>query len=100
MTDIQAITINVTQQVVTVSQKGVPGDRGPPGTGTGTAFVFQQPTPAPSWTINHNLGYRPQVTLFDTGNSVFNAQIDHPSINQTIVRMASGLSMAGSARLQ
>lgn len=75
--------------------------RGASGDGTGaSAFVFQQASVADTWTINHNLGYYPQVTLFDIGNSVFHADIDHPSANQTIVRMASGLAVAGSARLQ
>lgn len=76
--------------------RGASGD----GSGGSNAFVFTQSVPAETWTINHNLGYRPQCTLLDAGNSVFNAQVDHPSINQTIVRMAAGLGMAGSARLQ
>lgn len=110
MTDVQAITINTTVQSITVSPVAAPSETSGISQAQADAryvrlsqtnpFVFQQSIAADTWTINHNLGYRPQVTLFDVGNSVFNAQIDHPSVNQTIVRMASGVAIAGSARLQ
>lgn len=71
---------------------------GPPGPPGGTAGVnFVQPTPAATWTINHNLGYRPSVELFDTGGNEFVADVLHTSINQVVVQLADPI--AGSARL-
>jgi len=110
VTDVQAITITITQQAITVSPVAAPAESSGISQAQADAryvrlvqtnpFTFIQSAPAAIWTINHNLGYRPQVTLLDTGNSEFNADVVHPSVNQTVVTMASALPMAGSARLQ
>lgn len=61
------------------------------------AFVFTQATPAATWTINHNLGYRPAVELFDQGGNEFDADIVHVSNNQVVVYL--NIAAAGAARL-
>ncbi len=60
-------------------------------------FEFEQATPAATWTINHNLGYRPAVELINAGGQEIDAEITHTSANQVVV----GLSppSAGRARL-
>ena len=65
--------------------------------GSGSAYVHLQNSPALVWTINHLLGYRPSVELFDAGSQEFDGHISHPTVNQTIVTLT--IPTAGFARL-
>lgn len=68
------------------------------GGGGGTnAYVYQQSTPATTWTINHGLGYRPSVELLDSGSQEIDGEIAHPTVNQTVVTLSP--ATAGLARL-
>lgn len=89
------ITVNQLTDVVTVkaSEVGPQGPEGPPG----TAFVYEQMTPSSTWTINHNLGFRPAVELLDSGSQEIEADVSHPSVNQTVVTLT--IATAGLARL-
>jgi hypothetical protein len=70
----------------------------PGGSGSGlSAFVHNQASASFTWTINHNLGYRPSVELFDAGSQEFDAEVTHPTVNQTVVNLS--VSTAGFARL-
>ena len=75
---------------------GPAGPQGPQGP-AGTSFEFTQSTPSATWTINHNLGYYPQVALFTTGGVEFEGMITHTSLNQTVINLTS--PVAGTARL-
>jgi hypothetical protein len=61
------------------------------------AYVHTQSTPATTWTINHNLGRYPSVELFNSGMQEIDAEIAHPSVNQTLVTLNP--ATAGLARL-
>lgn len=61
------------------------------------AYVFTQSTPSGTWTINHNLGYVPSVEVFNSGSQEVDADVVHPSPNQTVIVFSSPL--AGFARL-
>jgi len=61
------------------------------------AYTHTQSTPATTWTINHNLGFRPSVELLDSGSQEIDADVSHPSVNQTVVTLKSAI--AGLARL-
>ena len=76
---------------------GVSGATGPQGPAGGAAFVFEQVSPATTWTINHNLGYRPSVELLDAGSQEIDGDVTHPSVNQTVVTLNP--ASAGLARL-
>lgn len=69
------------------------------GSGSGGAATqqFNQPTPAATWTINHNLGRTPMVQVFSVGGMELLAEIVNPTVNQTQVRFAS--PTAGYVRL-
>lgn len=69
---------------------------GPAG-GATIVYVHTQSTPATTWTINHNLGFRPSVELLDSGSQEIDADVSHPSVNQTIVTLKA--ATAGLARL-
>jgi len=60
-------------------------------------YVHTQSTAATTWTINHNLGFRPSVELLDSGSQEIDADVSHPSVNQTVVTLKA--ATAGLARL-
>lgn len=67
------------------------------GTDEGAAYVFTQSAPSSTWTINHNLGYVPSVEVFDSGSQEVDADVTHPTVNQTVILFTVPLS--GFARL-
>lgn len=67
------------------------------GTDEGGAYVFTQAAAASTWTINHNLGHVPSVEVFDSGSQEVEADVTHPSVNQTIILFT--VSISGFARL-
>lgn len=79
-----------------VVRVAIPGPPGAQGT-SGSAYIHQQPIAAATWTINHNLGYRPSVELLDSGSQEIDGAVSHPTINQTIVTLSP--ATAGLARL-
>lgn len=67
-----------------------------PGNSAPVSYLHDQAAASDMWTINHNLGFRPSVTLFTVGGVEFEAEIIHLSDNQCIVYIAT--SIAGQAR--
>jgi hypothetical protein len=88
-------TVNVSQGDTTVVTVTTAGPQGPGG--SGTAYVHTQASPATTWTINHNLGFRPSVELLDSGSQEIDGAIAHPTVNQTVVTLNP--ATAGLARL-
>lgn len=58
---------------------GVAGPRGP--AGTAETYVHTQSFAASTWTVNHNLGHRPVVTVLTSSGVMAVAQIIHTSDN-------------------
>jgi hypothetical protein len=92
------VTENGSSTVVTVPQTSVvtattAGPQGP----SGSAYVHTQSSSSSTWTINHNLGFRPSVELLDSGSQEIDGDIAHPTINQTVVTLNP--ATAGLARL-
>ncbi len=96
-----SVTVTENPSGTTVVTVTTEGPQGPPGSsgggGGGTAYTFTQSTPSTTWTINHNLGFRPSVELLDAGSQEIDGQIAHPSVNQTVVTLNP--ATAGVARL-
>lgn len=63
----------------------------------GTAYTHTQVVAAAIWTINHNLGIRPSVSILDSGGNEVEADIVHTSANQLLIRFA--IAISGLARL-
>lgn len=64
---------------------------------SGVAFIHQQWVASAIWTINHNLGLRPTVSILDAGGNEVEADVLHMSANQLLIRFA--IPVAGLARL-
>ena len=91
-------TVTVTEgdggtTVVTATTVGPQGPKGDAGTG----YIHQQTTASMTWTINHNLGFKPAVELLDSGSQEIDGEVSHPSVNQTVVTLNP--ATAGIARL-
>lgn len=67
------------------------------GGGSGVAFEHNQISAAIAWTINHNLGFRPSVSILDTGGNEIEADVRHTSTNQLVIYFA--IPLAGVARM-
>ena len=75
-----------------------PGPQGAKGdAGDLTAYIHTQGSAATTWTINHNRGYKPAVTIFSAGGLEIEAEVVHVSNNQVQVLFVT--ATAGSARL-
>lgn len=66
------------------------------GSGSVVGFVFEQSSPSTTWTIAHNLGYKPVVSLYSVGSVEFEGQVTHLSSNVCVVNLVT--AMAGFAR--
>lgn len=44
------------------------------------------------WTINHNLNFYPNITVFDSGNSIVETHISYSNANTAIIVMNSAIS--------
>lgn len=80
-----------------VGPEGPQGPQGPAGPGGAAGFVHTQGSAATTWTINHNLGFRPACEVIDAGQNKVNAQVTHPTVNQTVVTFNT--AQTGLARL-
>ena len=65
-------------------------------------YTHSQTSSSDTWTITHNLGRYPSVTVVDTGNTIVLGSITYNSSNQLTVTFFSGgsaLATTGKAYL-
>ncbi len=63
------IVIDPSDETVSIERGGPIGPAGPPGQGgQSISYEHTQALSATSWVINHNLGYRPSVTVIESGS--------------------------------
>lgn len=55
-------------------------------------YTHNQMIPDTTWTINHNLGKTPSITVRDSSGAEVEADIEHPTLNQAIVRLSYAVS--------
>lgn len=85
------ITLNQPREV----SVAVVGIQGPAGA-SGSTYEHTQAAAASTWTINHNLGFRPNVQLRSVGHVLIGGDVQHPSTTQAIANLES--PFAGYAR--
>jgi hypothetical protein len=92
------VTVPVTS-VVTANTAGPQGPQGPQGPkgDAGAGYNFTQSSSSAAWTINHNLGFKPSVDVYDSGSQQIQAEVSHPSVNQTAILLTTPIT--GFARL-
>lgn len=91
----QSIVVNPITSEITVV---LAGPQGPPGIVSTNSHFHTQEDLSSSWVINHNLGFRPNITIeeADTGDELIASEIHH-STNQ--VELQFNTPRAGTARL-
>lgn len=67
------------------------GGGGGPGPG-GISYVHNQGAVASTWTIAHNLGWYPNVTVIDSGGLVVEGDLSYPNINTVQLQFSGGFS--------
>jgi hypothetical protein len=75
---------------------GPTGPQGPPGS-IGGSYLHAQIVPSAIWTINHNLGFFPNVVVLDTLGRVVWGDQEYPSANTMILTFSA--SFSGTAYL-
>lgn len=64
---------------------------------TGGSYIHTQSTSSSTWTITHNLGYYPAVSVVDSGGNVVIGDVNYISINA--VSVTFNASFGGKAYL-
>lgn len=73
----------------TVGHQGPPG---PTGTSGSAAYTHTQSSAADTWTVNHNLGFRPAASILSVGGKEMLAEVIHTSVNQFIAYFDAPIS--------
>lgn len=74
---------------------GPPGPQGPagePGLGVNAGYTHNQAVASDFWTIDHNLGYRPAVTSYDTADDQIIGNVDHVTANSLTIEFTTAVS--------
>jgi len=83
------------------SLEGTPGLDGEPGApgvpGAGFNYIHTQTAPATVWTIDHNLGGKPNVALVDNEGNEFDGEVFYNNINT--ITASFGVVVSGTAYL-
>lgn len=75
---------------------GPTGPQGPPGS-PGTSYDHVQTQPSDTWTIAHNLGFKPAAVAFSVGGVEMIGTVTH--ISENVLQISFGIPVAGTARL-
>lgn len=87
--------------------RGPQGIQGPPGTLSNfnvsvVSFTYEQQTPQSTWTIVHNLGFKPAVSVMDYGQNNVECDVEQTNENQVVLRFIQAgipVNIAGYAFL-
>jgi hypothetical protein len=55
-------------------------------------FTFNQPTPATTWSITHNLGKNPSVSVVDSAGTLVYGEVDYINDNSLIITFSAAFS--------
>lgn len=72
--------------------RGDKGDTGTPGPAGGTTYTFTQGTPSALWTIVHNLGKFPSVSVVDSAESIVQGAVTYINSNQLSIQFSAPFS--------
>jgi hypothetical protein len=90
--------IDTNKYTAAVNKKGIAavtcGRQGPPGiAGVGGGnYEHIQSVASSTWTANHNLGFRPNVSVKTMGGVEVMAEVQHTSVNQTQITFDSPMT--------
>lgn len=78
---------------------GLQGPQGIPGEASGgdLSYLHEQASASATWTITHNLGKYPSVTVVDSAGDECEGNVNHVSLTQTVITFSA--AFAGRAFL-
>lgn len=76
-------------RLVGLSWTRIANIKGPQGASGGDIFEHNQNSPLQDWTINHNLGRYPELTIIGADGIQVFTDVEHVSINTAIVHFAT-----------
>src|SRR5262252_4632543 len=89
---IDANNVRVTFNVQPTNDVNVVVAAGIPATTPNLSYRHVQSTAATTWTINHNLGFRPNVAVVDsTGNVIYPGNIQYTSSTQVVLTFSAAV---------
>lgn len=78
--------------------QGIQGPQGPQGEPSGpVSYTHTQYSSSAVWSITHNLGYNPNVTVSDSAGTIIEGAIAYPTSNTIVLSFSS--AFAGTAYL-
>ena len=85
--------------LVEIGTAGLQGAKGEPGDVQfeDLSYVHDQVVPSSTWTITHNLGFIPNITVVDSGGTVVEGSYNYPN-SSTVVLTFNG-TFSGKAYL-
>jgi hypothetical protein len=89
----QAVTLTVAEQAISVTVSGAPGPQGP--AGTDATYRHIQSVAAATWTVTHNLGKRPAVTVTDSSGRVVLGDVRY--LSDSAAEVTFSAAFAGEA---
>jgi hypothetical protein len=95
-------SIEIVQDETVLVEIGVAGPQGAQGIPgevlfSDLSYVHTQSVPSETWTINHNLGFIPNITVVDSAGSVVEGSYNYP--NSSTVELTFNGSFSGKAYL-
>lgn len=78
--------------------QGAQGPQGPQGDPSGpVSYTHTQYSSSDTWSITHNLGYKPNVTVADSAGTIIEGEISYPTSSTIVLSFSS--AFAGTAYL-
>lgn len=94
----EVVVVPSETRVVEVPAQGPPGPPGELAVGSGDlSYLHEQTTAAAVWTIQHNLGKYPSVTVVDSAGDECEGGVDYVGLNTVILTFS--LAFSGRAFL-
>lgn len=84
---------------IEVIEIGIAGPQGPPGASgaASTSYVHVQAIPSATWTVTHNLGMFPAVTVIDSSNRHVEGDVAY--VNANVLTLTFSAAFSGVAYL-
>ncbi|KZK31513.1 hypothetical protein A4F85_01895 [Delftia sp. GW456-R20] len=82
-------------EILAVAEQGPPGIQGPPGGGAGATYTHTQSSLATVWTIAHNLGRYPSITVVDNLGGQLYPDVRY--LDADIVQITHSVPLTGRA---
>jgi hypothetical protein len=58
----------------------------------GGSYIHTQNSPATTWTVVHNLGFFPNVTVSDSAGTILEGQVEYPNVTTIVLTFSAAFS--------